>query len=113
MLAIGIIGAWLYFQFVYEPAKTVSISKRKNNDIITFKLPNSVEADIFGPKYWEAYNFLDNNIPCSICRDKAIPLGTFRHDIVNGMIENKIFPFDKENWKIWVKIINDLDKKVT
>lgn len=113
VFVIGIVAAWLFFKFVYEPAQTVSISKRKNNDIITLKLPNSIVAEVFGPKYWEAYNFLDQNIPCSICRDKAIPLGTFRHDIVNGMNEKTIFPFDKTNWKFWVNKINELDKKVS
>lgn len=112
VLVISILAAWLFFKFVYEPSETVSISKRKYNDIITFKLPNSIEADVFGPKWWEAYNFLDKNIPCSICRDKAIPLGTFRHDIVSGMIEKRGFPYDRANWKLWVNKVNELDKKV-
>lgn len=109
---VGISIAYIYIQFIRVPSETVSVSKRKNFDIMTFTLPNSIEDDVFGPKYWEAYNTLDKNIPCTICRNKAIPLGTFRHDIVNGIIEKPIFPFDKANWKYWVNKINELDKKV-
>lgn len=111
-LAIGIIAAWLYFQFVYEPSQTVSINKRKNNDIVTLKLPRSIEAEVFGPEYWKAFHALAALIPCSICRDHAVPLEVFKHDIVNGMIEKPIFPFDRANWKLWVNKVNDLDKKV-
>lgn len=109
VLAIGIIGAWLFFKFVYQPSTTVSVSKRPRNDIVTLKLPRTAE---FGPEYWKAFHALAAMIPCSICRDDAVPLEVFKHDIVNGMIEKPIFPFDRANWKLWVNKINELDKKV-
>lgn len=99
-------------QYKYIPKKDITIRKHKNYDVITAVLPNTIDMDITGPKYWKLYDALDNNIPCSICRNKAVPLGTFRHDIVNGINNKSIFPFDKTNWKLWVSKVNELDKKV-
>lgn len=109
VLAIGIIAAWLFLKFVYDPREMASINKRKHFDIITFKLRNS---NNWGPDWWKAKEFLNANLPCSLCSDEAVPLGSFEHDIVNGMIEKPIFPFDRANWKLWVNKINELDKKV-
>lgn len=108
-LVIGIIGAWLFFKFVYEPSATVSVSKRPNNDIVTLKLPNTGDAEIFGPKYWEAFHALAARIPCSICRDGAIPLEIFKHDIVNLKLGKKVF--DKANWDTMVAVVNELNKQ--
>lgn len=111
-LLIGIAAAWLFFLFVYEPSKICSIRKRKNSDIITFKLPNSKNMEVSGPAWWMAKDFLNANLPCSICSSKAVPLGNFEHDVANGMIGKPNFPFDRANWKLWVNKINELDKKV-
>lgn len=108
MIAVGV--TVVYFNFIRVPSETVSVSKRKNYDVVTLALPNASDPMVFGPKYWLAYNFLDSNIPCPGCRSKAVPMGTFRHDIVNAMTDKPIH--DKENWKKWVGIINDLDKKI-
>lgn len=112
VIIIAAFATYLFIQYVYIPSETVSVTKRKNYDVITATLPNSRDMDITGPKYWELYHFLDKNIPCYTCRKKAIPLGIFRHDIVNGMNDKKIFPFDKSNWKLWVDKVNELDKKL-
>lgn len=110
LLIIAVVGTYLFINYVYVPASTVALTKRKNYDVITLALPNSVDPAVFGPKYWQAYNFLDQNIPCPSCRSKAIPLGTFRHDIVNAMTDKPIF--DKENWKRWMDIANGINSKL-
>lgn len=112
VIIISVSVMYIYINYIHIPSQTVNISKRKNYDVITAVLPNSLDMDITGPKYWQLYNALDNNIPCSICRNKAVPLGTFRHDIVNGINGKSIFPFDKQNWKMWVAKVNELDAKV-
>lgn len=106
---LAVVGTYVFINYIYVPGKTVSFTKRKNYDVITLTLPNSVDQSVFGPKYWEAYNFLDNNIPCAICRNKAVPLGTFRHDVVNALIGKPIH--DRDNWNKWVGIVNDLNSK--
>ncbi len=112
VLIIGLSAAFVFLKFFYVPAEVVTKYKRKNYNLLTFRIPNSLDMDISGPAIWEAKKALNESIPCSICRNKAIPLGSFEHDIVNGMIDKKIFPFDKANWKLWVNKVNELDKKV-
>lgn len=111
-VVITIAALFIYHQFLYIPGEIVTKYKRKNYNILTFRIPNSIDMEISGPPIWEAKKALNENIPCSICRNKAIPLGIFEHDIVNGMTEKPIFPFDKTNWKLWVSKINELDKKI-
>lgn len=112
VLIISLAAAFVFFKFFYIPSEVVTKYKRKNYNILTFRIPNSIDMEISGPPIWEAKNALNEIIPCSICKSKAVPLGRFEHDIVNGLIEKKIFPFDKVNWKLWVNKINELDKKV-
>ena len=111
VIIVAVAVTIIYLQFIRVPDNTVSVSKRKEYDVVTLALPNSIDAQVFGPKYWKANEFLDANIPCSICRNKAIPLGSFKHDIVNAMNDKPIF--NKENWKFWVDKVNELDKKVS
>lgn len=106
---IGITAAYLFMMYFYEPANTVTVSRRTNNDLVLLKLSNTGNADVFGPQYWEAFHKLANMIPCSICRNDAIPLEIFKHDIVNLSLGKKVF--DKENWKKLVTKVNELDKK--
>lgn len=112
-LTIGLAIAFIYFKLFYTPDQTITRAKRKQYNIITFKIPNSRDMDIAGPAIWDAKKALNEIIPCGICRNKAIPLGIFEHDVVNGIIGKSIFPFDKTNWKLWVNKINELDKKVS
>lgn len=104
---IGIAAAYIYLNYIRIPDEGITLRKTKDKDIITMSLPNSGN---WGPKWWKAKEFLNANLPCSICSVKAVPFGTFEHDVVNAMTEKPIF--DKDNWKFWVKKINELDKKV-
>lgn len=105
---ITIIAAAVFFNF-YIPARTITHRKSKKYDIVTFKLPNSKDTDVFGPPHWQARHYLDSIIPCSTCRSHAIPLGSFMHDIVNLSIDKDVF--NKENWNQHVKLINELNQK--
>lgn len=109
--AVAVIGTALFFAFIYIPVQDITHRKSKNYDIVTFKLPNSGNTAVFGPRQWAARHYLDNIIPCSICREHAIPLGIFNHDIVNLSIDKPVF--NRANWKEHVKIVNELDKKVS
>lgn len=111
-VVITLAAVVIYNKFFYIPGEIVTRYKRKNYNILTFRIPNSMNMEISGPPIWEAKKALNEIIPCSICKNKAIPLGIFEHDIVNGITEKPIFPFDKPNWKLWVSKINELDKKV-
>lgn len=108
---VVVIAAWLFFRFVYEPSETITVHKRKEHDLVTLKLPNTDRAEVFGPKYWEAFHSLAGMIPCSICRDKAVPLEVFKHDVVNLKLDKPVY--DRANWKKHVALVNELDKKVS
>ena len=92
---------WIFNQYIKLPSKTVTIMPRKEYDIVTLKLPNSVDAEVFGSKYWEAFHTLAKMIPCSICRKDAVPMMRFVHDIVNKKVGNPVF--DKENHDKWIE----------
>lgn len=102
----------IYNRFFSIPDKVVTHQPRKEYNILTFRIPKSLDMAVSGPPIWEAKKALNEFIPCSICRSKAVPLGIFEHDVVNGIIDKKVFPFDKANWKLWVNKINELDKKI-
>ena len=85
-----IAAAHVYFKYIYTPSETVLINPRKNYDVITLKLPNSKDATVFGPKYWEAFHTITERIPCVLCRDKAVPFMKFFHDVVNYETEKNI-----------------------
>lgn len=107
-LAVGLALAYLYFQFIYTPDEAVTIRTRKNYDVITLSLPNSKDADIFGPKYWAALHAITDRIPCSICRDKAVPFMSFFHDVVNKETGKELF--DKQNFNKHIDMICQLPK---
>lgn len=109
VLVIGVLAAWLYLSFVYEPKGTVSIRKRPVNDIITLKLPHSPDTEVFGPKYWEAFHALAEMIPCTACKNGAMHLEIFKHDIVNLHLGKKVF--DKSNWDKMYAMVTELNKK--
>lgn len=109
LFAAGVAAAAIYFGVFYIPASTITHRKRKDYDVVTFKLPNSKDTGVFGPRQWEARHFLDQLIPCSACREHAIPLGVFVHDIVNLSTGKQLF--NKENWKEHVRLVNELNAK--
>lgn len=82
----------------------------KNFDVLTLKLPRSPDADIFGPEYWKVKEYIQNLIPCSVCRNDAVPFGSFEHDFVNLKTGKTLY--DQNNWKEHVKKINELNAKV-
>lgn len=106
---VAIIAASLYFKWIYIPFSTITHRRRKDYDIVTFKLPNSKDTQVFGPKHWEARHYLDSIIPCSACRSHAMPLGVFVHDIVNLSTDKPLY--DEANWKEHIKQINELNQK--
>lgn len=107
-IVIAIAATYIYFNKIYIPDKTFSVSKRKNYDIVTLVLPNTVNPDIFGPKYWEAYHKLTNMIPCTGCRNQAVPFMNFFHDTVNVKTDKPIF--DKDNFNNHIAMISNLPK---
>lgn len=92
---------WAYGEYFKLPKKTVTIKPRKDYDIITLKLPNSIDTEVFGSKYWEAFHTLADMIPCSLCREDAVKMMVFVHDIVNKKIGHPVF--DKQNYDKWIK----------
>lgn len=109
VLVIAIIAVAIYFNLFYIPLSTITHRKRKHYDIVTFKLPNSVDPKVFGPRQWEARHYLDSIIPCSSCRSHAMPLGVFVHDILNLSTDQRVF--NKENWQEHITLINKLHQK--
>lgn len=107
-LAVGAAAMYVFFMNFYEPAETITIKNRPLNKVVFLKLPKSIEAEVFGPKYWEAYHKLTEMIPCSICRDKAVPFMRFFHDVVNKETGKEIF--DKENYNRHIDMICKLPK---
>jgi len=63
-----------------------------------------------GSKIWEKRMKINEGIECETCRDEAIKLEKFSHDIVNARIGKKIF--DKPNFKKHVQIIKCLCDKM-
>ena len=106
---------WIFNQYIKLPSKTVTIMPRKEYDIVTFKLPNSGNTQIFGSKYWEAFHTLAEMIPCSICRKDAVPMMSYMHDLVNYKINhtpnfNEIF--DKKNFEKWIDKSCEIKEKL-
>lgn len=90
-------------EWFYVPRKTITLKSKRYFDIVTFKLPNSHDPDVFGSPYWNARHFLDKMTPCPSCRIEAVSHGKFFHDYVNRKLGKKYF--DKENFDKWVKKI--------
>lgn len=104
---VGIAATVLYFMYLYTPSET-SIIPRRNTDLITVALPNDPDPDVFGPRYWEMYHKITNNIPCPSCRNKAVPFMEFFHDVVNNKTGKKIF--NQENFNNHIDNISKLPK---
>lgn len=107
-LSVGILFTIIYLEFIHTPSETFTVNERKDYDIITLKLPRSIETTVFGPKYWEAFHRLTARIPCSECRNKAVPFMIFFHDLVNRGTKKPIF--DKENFNKHLEGISKMEK---
>lgn len=75
---------------------------------ICYDLPTSVDTEIFGPKYWEAFHDLAHRIPCTGCREEAESFVRFWHDSVNKKLGKPIF--DKQNYQLWLNKITKRNK---
>lgn len=99
-----IVITYFITQYINEPCKTITIKNRKNYDVVTFKLPNSHNPDIFGPEYWKARHKLAELTPCPACRAEAMSHEVFFHDYVNKKTDKKIqYP---DNYAKWQEKIN-------
>lgn len=96
-------------EYLYVPSKTFTVRKDRNFDIITLKLPNDVDPQVFGSKYWEAFHKLAEMIPCAGCRSNAVPFMRFFHDIVNKETGKKLY--DKANYDRWIKELCQANSK--
>lgn len=108
VVVLSLAAAYLFFKYVYTPSETVTVNSRPNNDVMILKLPTSKDPAVFGPKYWEVYHTMTGNIPCSICRDKAVPFMKFFHDVVNQQTGKNIF--DKDNFNKHIDLVSNLKK---
>lgn len=102
-LAIIIIIIIIITYFIYtrinEPTKTVSITNGKDYNIVTLRIPNSIEPNIFGPKLWEARHALAELTPCYYCRLDAVSHEQFFHDYVNKKTNKPLlYPDNFNNW---------------
>lgn len=100
---------YLYFEYLHIPSQTVTIKTRKNFNVVTFKLPNSSDPEVFGAPFWKARHTLAELTPCSACRVDAVAHEIFFHDWVNNKKQKPFF--DKENFDKWVTRICDLKNK--
>lgn len=107
---ILIIATYFITEYLIDPSETVTIKPRRDYDIVTFKLPNSHDPDVFGPSYWKARHKLAEMTPCPGCRMDAVSHEKFFHDWVNKKTGKKIMY--QENFDEWVKeICGNKDEK--
>lgn len=110
LFALLLIAAtYLLTDYFNEPSKTITVKPRKDYDIITLKLPNSTDPDVFGSDYWKARHFLANMTPCPSCRAEAVSHEIFFHDIVNAKTGKKLF--NQENYDGWIKRLCETKEK--
>lgn len=98
---------WAYREYLWLPLKTVTIDKRRNYDLMTLKLPNSMDTEVFGKKYWESLHAIAGNIPCSMCRNDAMPMMVFMHDLVNFKLKKDIY--SEKNFKRWIDKVSEIN----
>lgn len=91
--------------FTEIPTKTVTVNRKGEFDIVTLKLPNNPNPQVFGSKYWEAFHKLAQMVPCPACRSKAVPFMSFFHDVVNNQTGKELY--DKKNYDYWINFLWD------
>lgn len=95
-----IVATYILTEYFSEPSGTISVKKRKDYNILTFKLPTSHDPDVFGPPLWKVRHFIADFTPCPSCRSEAVSHEKFFHDFVNkktGKIMK--FPQNYQKWK--------------
>lgn len=109
LFAIILLAAgWFANEWMNAPQQTVTIKKGKEFDIITLKLPNNPDPEIFGSKFWEALHSIVEDIPCPACRSKAVPFMKFFHDVVNKSLKKPLY--DKDNYDFWINYLCKKEK---
>jgi len=73
-----------------------------------FYLPRNSNPEVFGPYFWKSLHSTVENIPCNICKNDAIDMMKFMHDLVNHKLQKPIY--DKANMDKWIKYINNIQK---
>lgn len=107
-LVIFFLG-WYGNDFITEvPLKTVTVKRKGEFDIVTLKLPNNPNPQVFGSKYWESFHKLAEMVPCPACRSKAVPFMSFFHDVVNKETGKQLY--DKKNYDYWINFLCDNNK---
>ncbi len=107
-VVITLAAVLIFNKFFYIPSETVNISSRRNYDVITLALPKETDPSVFGPKYWESFHKITENIPCPDCRSKAVPFMKFFHDVVNKKTGKPIF--DRDNFNNHLDMICKMEK---
>lgn len=97
ILIIVLIVIYYFNQKQSAPSKRISksISVDGEDKILTYRLPTSMDTEVFGKHYWGALHNLVENIPCSICRNDAIDLMEGMHNLVNSKLEKPIYKPEK------------------
>ena len=88
-----------------------SISPDGEEKILTYRLPTSMDTDVFGPKFWAAYHNLSEELPCSICRNEWTSFMIFAHDYKNYSLKKKIY--NQDNFDKWLTKLCDIKKDMT
>lgn len=103
------LAVWAYMEYCYVPSEVVTIKPRQGYNVVLLRLPTSHDPDKFGNDFWKARHKLAELTPCPACRIEAVSHEKFFHDYVNSKTEKTFF--DKNNYKMWVKKINDQNNK--
>ena len=109
-----IIIIWIIYHFhTKHPTPTERISKTFSADgedkILTYRLPTSMDTEIFGPPFWSAIHSMASEVPCSICRNEWESFTSFGHDYVNFKLNKPIF--SEENFSKWLKKLCDIKEE--
>lgn len=83
-----------------------SISPDGEEKILTYRLPTSMDTDVFGPKYWSAIHSMAKEVPCSICRNEWESFTSFGHDFVNFKLDKPLW--NEENFSKWLTKLCDI-----
>lgn len=105
LAVIVIVFIYYYYSTTQEKNKSERISKSINGEdkILTYRLPTSLDTEVFGPHYWAALHNIVDEIPCSICRNDAIGLMKGMHDTVNYKLGKPIY--DEDNFNKYTEYI--------
>lgn len=76
---------------------------------LNYEIPNSTDAEKFGPATWCALHDIVENIPCPICRVEAVSFMRFFHDMKNVALGKPVMY--KQNYLNWLNKISKIKNK--